>query len=228
MVEVAYTQIVVFYHYTSTNGKVINDSHVFNATEEVLQTTHISNDKASINRLYEDNSCTYLKTPSGLFTEVDLPIDQIKLNHANDSITSAKITFRRMNAVSETSNIVLEEPTTLLMIERDSLYTFFEKRKVPDNITSFIATYNSTYKTYTFNNIAELISKMYTKRNKSANWYKAVLVPVQVENIYSTSSTSVAGVANEMNINSVRLVGGSENTHSPVRISIIYNKVENK
>ena len=226
MVEVANTQLVVYFHYTTPSGTVVNDSQVFNATEEVLQTTHITNDKASINRLWQDNSCTYLKTPSGLFTEVDLPIDQIKLNHQKDTITSAKITFHRMNSVNDNSSVVLEEPTNLLMIERDSLYSFFENRKVPDNVTSFIATYNSTYKTYTFNNISSLISKMYAKRNLSANWYKVVLVPIQLETITSSYSSTIAGVANEMNINSVRLVGGSENTHSPVRISVIYNKSE--
>lgn len=226
MVEVAYTQIVVYYHYTTTSGKVVNDSHVFNATEEVLQTTHITNDKSSIDRLWQDNTCTYLKTPSGLFTEIDFPIDAIKLNHEKDSITSAKISFLRMNSLNENSNIVLEEPTTLLLIERDSLYTYFEKRKVPDNISSYIATYNSTYKTYTFNNISSLISTMYSKRNKSPRWNKAILVPVQLEYIYSSSSSTVAGVANEMNINSVRLIGGTENAHEPVRISVIYNKNE--
>jgi hypothetical protein len=216
----------VYYHYTTTSGKVVNDSHVFNATEEVLQTTHITNDKSSIDRLWQDNTCTYLKTPSGLFTEIDFPIDAIKLNHEKDSITSAKISFLRMNSLNENSNIVLEEPTTLLLIERDSLYTYFEKRKVPDNISSYIATYNSTYKTYTFNNISSLISTMYSKRNKSPRWNKAILVPVQLEYIYSSSSSTVAGVANEMNINSVRLIGGTENAHEPVRISVIYNKNE--
>jgi hypothetical protein len=34
----------------------------------------------------------------------------------------------------------------------------------------------------------------------------------------------VAGVTNEMNVNSVRLVGGAKNKHTPIKISVIYNK----
>ena len=66
---------------------------------------------------------------------------------------------------------------------------------------------------------------MYANRTSgSKNWNKAVLVPVQVTNTSSstTTTTAVAGVANEMSICSVRLVGGESNTSAPV-VSVIYN-----
>jgi hypothetical protein len=53
-------------------------------------------------------------------------------------------------------------PTSLLMIERDSLYNFFEEGKTADNKQSFVATNSSpqTSNKYTFNNIANLIRHM--------------------------------------------------------------------
>ena len=48
----------------------------------------------SIN-LREDNTCTYLKTPAGIFTEVTLPVDEISTSHSTDSLLTAKIVFQR-------------------------------------------------------------------------------------------------------------------------------------
>ncbi len=224
MTEVLYVQLMVGYH-SVKNDSVYSGYTAFTSTEEVLQTNHITNSNSNIQELVDDNTCTYLKAPAGIYTEVTLPVDEIKNGHVNDSITSARIVFSRMNEKSRYSDIVLEEPTNLLMVERDSLYTFFENNSVPNNKTSFIATFNSKYKTYTFNNLSSLINYKWEHKGQSVNWNKVVLIPVQVETSGSTTST-ISTVSNEMSISSVRLVGGSENKHLPVRISVIYNKSE--
>ena len=160
-------------------------------------------------------------------TEVTLPVDDIKRGHENDTIASAKVIFRSMNEISDYSDLLLQEPKHLLMIERDSLYSFFENRQLPNNITSYLATYSSSKNSYTFNNISGLVNHMYANRNKNVNWNKAVLIPVQITTTSSSSSSSsstVASVSNEMKVTSVRLVGGSNNRHEPVRISVVYSK----
>ncbi len=227
MMEVYNTQLTIYYHYV-VNGKTLHTNKTFLGTEEVLQTTHITSDKENIEHLAADTECTYLKAPDGIFTLVTLPVDDIKRGHENDTITSAKVAFRRMNDTSDYSDIVLQEPQHLLILELDSLYSFFEHRNVPDNVGSYLAAYNQNKNTYSFNNISGLINKMYANRNKSENWNKAVLVPVQVTTTAaatsSTSSTTVASVNNEMRVVSVRLVGGSNNQHEPIRISVVYNQ----
>jgi hypothetical protein len=223
MTEVAYTQLVIYYHYIVNDVTYIEYANI-NATEEVLQTTHIINDQSRIDKLIADEECTYLKTPAGIYTEVTLPVEDIKRGHENDTITSARIVFNRMTDKSNFSDIVLEEPTQLLMVERDSLKTFFELNSVPNNKTSYLATFNTTYKTYTFNNLSTLINHMWERRYTTVDWNKVVLIPVQVETSGTTNATTVS---NEMNVNSVRLVGGKKNKHTPVRISIIYNNNKN-
>lgn len=251
MTEVAYTQLMIYYHYTINDTEYSSYTNI-NATEEVLQTTHITNDQSNIDKLVADNECTYLKTPAGIYTEVTLPIEQIKKGHENDTITSSRIVFSRMTEKGRYSDIVLEEPTQLLLVESDSIKAFFELNSVPNNKTSYLATFNSTYKTYTFNNITALINHKFNKvkpfitnedgsinpeklrlydegeaikakegKPNNSNWRKAVLIPVQVETSATDNATTVS---NEMNVNSVRLVGGSENKHEPVRISVIFNK----
>jgi len=223
MAEIERTQLVVYYSYRM-NGATYSQSKAFTATSEVLQTNHFTSNKENKERLASKDDCTYLKTPDGIFTEVTLPIEKIKQGHENDSITSARITFNRMNDLSELSDDLLKDPTYLLMIERDSLYTFFEHRNLPNNINSYLASLVSSQNSYTFNNISGLVNHMYANRNKSENWNKAVLVPVDITTTSSSSSTTTSTVNNEMRVTSVRLVGGSNNRHQPIRISVVYNK----
>jgi hypothetical protein len=222
IIEVAFTQINMYYRYKS-DGAVYKTQCVLNSTDEVLKATHVSYDQTGIDKLVATDTCTYLKTPAGIYTEVTLPIDDIKKGHENDTITSAKVTFTRMRPRSNLSEVVLEETTKVLLIEKDSLYSFFENNDSPDNIKSYLATYNSNQKTYSFNNISYLINRMYANKGKSENWNKAVLIPVEVQTSTTSSATTSSGIANEMNVNSVRLVGGSANKHAPIRLSVIYN-----
>lgn len=219
IIEVAFTQLNIYYRYKS-DDVVYSASCSLNSTDEVLKATHISYDKTGIDKLVENDTCTYLKTPAGIYTEVTLPIDDIKKGHENDTITSAKVTFTRMRPRSDLSEVVLEEPTRVLLIEKDSLKSFFEDNGTPDNMKAYLATYNSNQKTYSFNNLSYMINRMYARKGQSENWNKAVLIPVEVQ---SNSSSTASGIANEMNVNSIRLVGGAANRHAPIRMSVIYN-----
>ena len=124
MAEVLNVQMEVKFKYKS-NDKEYDGSKIFYGTEEVMQTTHIANEKGKIDSLVNVKNCTYLKTPAGIFTEVTLPVEQIKKGHINDSILSAKITFQRMADLNKKTDELLSDATQLLMIERDSLYSFF-------------------------------------------------------------------------------------------------------
>jgi len=170
--------------------------------------------------MINDNTCTYLKTPAGIFTEVTLPVDDILNGHENDSISLAQIIFTKYNP--ETESTIIKEPTTILMMPKDSLYTFFEKKSIYDSKTSFAASSSSTVNTYTFNNISSLITTMKSNKGKSDNWNKAVLVPVTIK--YNTSSTTstITGVSNNMSLTSAKLIGGSANPQSPIKILINY------
>jgi hypothetical protein len=225
MAEVLNVQMEVKFKYKS-NDKEYDGSKIFYGTEEVMQTTHIANEKGKIDSLVNVKNCTYLKTPAGIFTEVTLPVEQIKKGHINDSILSAKITFQRMADLNKKTDELLSDATQLLMIERDSLYSFFEKNNVTNNRTSFLAVFNATLNTYAYTNISSLINHMWSIRGKgSKNWNKVVLVPVKTSTVSTSSYTSatVTGINNEMGITSTRLVGGIKNPDNPT-ISIIYNQ----
>jgi hypothetical protein len=230
-------------HTESANGKTVttyrdttyNGVRAFWSTEEVLQTTTFSNDKASLSKLVSDNSCTYLKTPAGIFTELTLPIEEIMKGHENDTLSSASVSLQRINN-SVNSKYSFAVPKTLLMVPKDSLKSFFEKSLLDDSKTSYIAawgyTAQSTRNNYTFNNIASLITKLYRLKENgqaSANWNKVLIVPVE-QTITTTTNpytgqpiTTKTKISNDMSLSSTRLVKGTS-TDSPVKINVIYSK----
>lgn len=200
---------------------------VFPGTEEVMQTTFIDNDREKMLELASDESCTYVKSPSGIFTEMTLPIEDIKRGHENDTISSAKIVIPRYNYTTDESMFIA--PTYIMMVPKDSLYTFFEDKNVPDSKMSYLATYSSAANTYTFNNISDLINKLWQNKVNGMggeDWNKVVLLPVTVSTNSSTSSstTSVTNVTNEMGLKSTKLVRGDGSKDSRLKISVIYNK----
>ena len=222
------TQLYIYFRYHSSDTTYVASTS-FVGTEEVLQTTTFSNDKNRLRELAEDETCTYLKSPSGLFTELTLPVDEITQGHENDTINTAKIELMRINN-NISSNYSLNIPQTLLMIPADSLYSFFENNRIADNKTSYLTTYNSSRNSYTFNNISGLINALAKKKDiKEENWNKVILIPVTAtySNITSSSGATyqvLDKVTHDMTLSSTRLVGGEQNPNTPIKISIIYSK----
>ena len=196
----------------------------FAGTEEVLQTTTITNDNSNISKLAADNSCSYLKTPAGIFTEMEIPVDEIMKGHEKDVLNSAKVVLTRINS-GLTGNYTLGIPQTLLMIPKSDMYSFFEENRIADNKTAFLASFNSQYNSYTFNNISNLVKYLDEDTNRTKkDWNKVVIIPVTTT--YNTTSTTqeLTSVAHDMSLTSTKLVGGSENPYAPIKMSVVYAK----
>lgn len=216
----------------------------FDGTEEVLQLNKIENDTENLKKLAskDQEKCTYLKSPAGIFTEVTLPIEDIMKGHEKDTLNTATISFPRLNNESEDNPYNFATPSTILMVQKDSLQSFFEKSKLADNRTSYTASYSSTgtYKNaYTFQNIANLVSAMYKNKGKGENWNKVVLVPVNVITTTQGYTTVISKINHDMSLASTRLIVGTDDPNKdyttdqktgkkvasgPIRIKVIYSK----
>lgn len=204
-------------------------------TEEALQTNHIVNDAASIASLAADPSCTYLKSPAGIFTEVTLPVEEILRGHENDTLNTASVTFPRINNTETDNEYTFDTPSYVLMIPKDSIDSFFENGDVVNNRNSFYASYSSsTTNGYTFSNISNLITAMSKKKGSSENWNKAVLIPITVSTVVENNSTVISKMTHNMSLTSTRLVKGTNETTSdgkpasPIQIKVIYSKFKDK
>ena len=216
---------------------IIVVSNHFDGTEEVLQFNKIENDTKNMEQLASQEDCTYLKSPAGIFTEVTLPIEDIMRGHEKDTLNTATISFPRLNNADEDNPYNFATPSTILMVQKDSLQSFFEKSKLADSRTSYTTSYSSTgtYKNaYTFQNIANLVSAMYKNKGKSENWDKVVLVPVSIITVTQGYTTVITKINHDMALASTRLKRGVITTDSsgketsPIQIKVIYSKFKEK
>lgn len=248
MAKVWNTELIFYW----TRKKTINKDSTavgigynrFDGTEEVLQLNKIENDTENLEELasQDQKKCTYLKSPAGIFTEVTLPIEDIMKGHEKDTLNTATISFPRLNNENEDNPYNFATPSTILMVQKDSLKSFFEKSKLADNRTSYTASYSSTgtYKNaYTFQNIANLVSAMYKNKGKGENWNKVVLVPVNVITTTQGYTTVISKINHDMSLASTRLIVGTDDPNKdyttdektgkkvasgPIRIKVIYSK----
>lgn len=235
MANIMEIDIQMFYSFITPTDTTAYTSVYLSSTPEVLQTAHIVNDRKALEDLVNDNSCTYLKSPAGIFTEVTLPVDEISQAHANDSLLSVSISFSRQNSDVETSNPI-STPSSILMVHKDSLYSFFENKTMYDYKSSFYAALSST-NNYSFNSIGNIITLMAQQKAeglksdpdwvaKHPDWNKVVLVPVSTtvkysSDYYGNTTSTVSAVGNQLGLSSTKLVGGP---NSPIEVKVIYAK----
>lgn len=216
-------------YYRTYKDTLANAALSLAGTKEVMQTIKVTNNKTTLQALANDNSLTYLKTPSGLFTEALLPVENIWKDHEGDSLLAAKVSFQRINN-QQVNERTLSAPQTILMVMKDSLYSFFEKKELPDSKTSYITSINKTYNVYTFTNISRLVTQMWRMRNQymaqdptwadpKSDHYKVVLVPITYTT--SSSSTTPTSISHDLSLRSTKLVGGKD---SPIELNAVFAK----
>ena len=207
----------------SSSGEVdslINGSSIFAATKEVIQANRFQNSDR-LKEIAAETNCTYLKTPAGIFTEVTLPIEEIAEVHLRDTLNAATINFTRYNEKSE-SKYPMSTPNYLLMVRKKDMHNFFEKNKLSDNETSFLAQFVSSGEyanTYSFNNIAPLITYCMNEKAQGKadkDWDKVVLIPVQVA---MDSNDNITSISSNLSMESACLVGGEKN---PLKMQILF------
>ena len=150
----------------SSSGKrdsLVYKSYFFGATKEVIQANHFSNG-SRLEELAQDPDHTYLKSPAGIFTEATFPIAEIYNEHKRDTLNGVNVSFTRYN--EKESKYKMGIPQYVLMVRKKDMFSFFEENKIIDNKTSFLSSYSSSNNTYTFTNIAPLITYCIEERKK--------------------------------------------------------------
>lgn len=220
---------------------------VFAGTPEVVQGCQFTQSDADD---LLDDDVTWLKTPAGLCTEVELPIDDIyDKEHARDSISRVELMFTRYN--KEQTGNQFDIPSRLLLVRKGEVKQFFKDGKLPNSTTSFITSFQSAYNTYSFTNIAQLITYLHREREtavmayvkeklnienpteeqledvrrewtlQNPDWNKCCVVPVEVST--NTSTNAVTSVKHELDLTSAKLVKGTK--ENPIRIQVYYTRV---
>lgn len=208
------------------------------ATKEVFMSTRFQN--SGLQNLVNDRTRTYLKTPAGICTQVTFPLEEIYEAHKNDTLNSISVSFEKMREQSN-SPYKMGTPTTLLMVRKKDMKSFFENNLANDDRTSFLATYSSSTNSYAFSKLNRLIASIFSEirpeiekgeaewnqwKANNPDWDKVLLIPVSTE---SDSQGNIIGVENDLSVNSAMLVGGQDLNESTdesekIRMNIIYTQ----
>ena len=231
MVSIDLTTLTIFFRYTASDNNIYTGIKRVASTGEVIQCTQFDN--RNLQPLLEAEGYTFVKSPVALFTELTLPVSDIMQGHERDSLNSAMLVLPRHNSTGVTdasssksgsTAYTLPAPQKLLMVPKSELHSFFADRKVPDNKTSFVAEFSSANNSYTYTNIAPLITRLYKERRTGddPDWQKVVLVPVSTD---VNSSGSIINTTVDRSLSSVRLVGGS--TTPSLNLRAVYSSFRN-
>lgn len=213
-------------HETEDSIKVNAVIAQFAATKEVAHANRFINDIPKLQSYVNETNGTYIKTPAGIFTEATLPLDDIYTHceeNKKDTINSASFELATYNkSATQDEKDQLPYPSTLLMLRKSELKTFFEENKLYDNKTSYIAVKSTTNK-YAFTNINNLINTCLKEKKEgkaTADWNKVVFIPVSI--IKDSSNKTVVAVQHDLTLSSAKFLGGTGG--EAIKMRVIYTK----
>jgi hypothetical protein len=155
----------------------------FSVTSEVIQLNRFKNTDMQ-HLLVENDSVAYLKTPAGVYTELTIPIGVLTEKLENKIISNMSFSLRTYP--QDTWQYALTPPTTLLVLPKDSVDSFFVNNSIEDNTTSFLSTYTESTRTYSFGNIANLV-KTHLETSPNEDIHLAVIPVTRRTGTYTSS-----------------------------------------
>lgn len=185
IISVSLTSLLVHYKYldkegSSTGQDTIRTSALrLNITPEVTQINHIQNKN---DQLLQDAEYAYIKSPAGVITEITFPLSEMNVQLESQALNLADLTVYAMPDEEQTM-VKLSPPNYLLLVNKDSLNGFFEKKKLNDGITSFLSGgFDTSTYSYRFGNISTMVNHYNEQRKEEDEEFKLVyyLIPVDV------------------------------------------------
>lgn len=229
----------------------------FASTREVVQANKLLSDKNTILNKIAEKSHTYVKAPSGIFTQISLPVlemidDPIK---QNDTIINVNMTFQSYNNEQGKSSFKFKKPLSLGLFKKKEYEEFFEKNKVFDFNNNFYTKLNQVGE-YKFSNIERLIvilkkefKEAETEAKKAAgdnwnreewknqwvldnpDWNKILLVPVDVVETKDQQGRviGVSSVRHNIRPEMTKLIGGTiEAGGKQIDLRVVFTKYDDK
>ena len=226
MINVFTCGLYVCYKSRADDGSVKRVHSNFPGTKEVIQTSCIEHEGLAGLLSMGSDTETRVKTPAGIYTAMSLPLPEIfGGEHVSDSISRVEFILPRYVSIAQGESY-FDYPNYLLLLPADEYVEFFRDNKLPDNITSFLASYSQTYNAYEFTNIAPLVTRLRDKYRDSMSrwpgeqgyvspvaelsdrWDEVMIVPVAVK--ADQNSGSVTSVEHDFSLSSARLVRGTD------------------
>lgn len=246
--NISHLYMTLYYHYhafVDNKETTLTNGLVFPASKDVRQIGLISHKDIVSTISNIPDSTTYITSPSGIYTQVDIPVGRIfnriknhKDKNGNLDLSGKIINFNHSSMTVEVVNrdtthtYALKPPTTLLLTHHfdpnnnSVLLNYLSKYNYATD-TIITATYNSITHSYTFDLASYLTNKLhksYSNRPISdSDIERMVLVPIEYT---MTSSNTVTAIRQQSTLSAVQIRNKKKHNQpydSPLRINIFYN-----
>jgi len=231
-------QVTDEYGEAGTDSVGISKDVVFASTKEVIQANRFANSEILDQKAAETGN-TYIKSPAGIFTAIDLPYDQIAADLPNDTINSVTMVLTNYDQES-IYDFSMNVPAAVLLIKAKDVKEFFEDAQITDNVETYYVEHNATSNnTYTFSNIARLVTRTIKEKEQAkinagtwtdemeAQWKadnRLLLIPV-VASFHTDyySNKIMDTLEHDLKPTYAKLIGGPDN---PLTIEVTYTTFE--
>lgn len=200
----------------------------FSTTKEIVQVNKFKDNTPE--SLLEQDTCTYLKSPAGLYTQVRIPLKAItdSIIAKGDTLSGISISFQIDSLKNDISGInppeylmMIRDTATVQGIFRNYQKDFFADNQLPDNITSFVS--SLSLGTYDFSDVRRLLTTAIEEYGGVENvpeYLNVLLMPI---NITFDGSTPIA-VNNLFKPSYAKLLGGmKEPERNPLKMKVYYS-----
>lgn len=255
MLNVDHVRLTVNFKYapdTSKPDSLVAGAATFAGTDEVIQTSHITHDegalKTFVDNANESGDMAYVSSPAGIFTSVTLPVDSLS---ETDSLNTARLSLTYYKNETDSKD-ALTPSKYVLLVRKGKETDFFKNNSLNDNVTSYLASTNSTDNTYNnayvFPNIRSLMltlrdearpevekimqtgvdRKAAYEQYKAAHpdWNKVLIIPVTAVTTKSTSSSGTSSSSVVALYHNFAL-SSAKLVKDGVKLQIIYSKIHN-
>lgn len=207
---------------------VVNRTKYLAVTPDVIQLNQVQNPVNQNPAILNNDSATFITSPGGYFTEIDIPVGKIMAELSSNTTATAEYlngVLLNVSAYKPVDNIFsATPPSNMLLVERSKMNEFFEGNKLPDSEKSFMGSYasDSTAGTYgyNFNNINKLVIAFAEEAKKDGSYDESYVVKMAMVPISTTldSYNYVSQIANYFLPGAVTLKGGT----SPQKVQVNY------
>lgn len=139
----------------------------FAATREIIQANAFNSDEDKIKEKVDEREWTYLKTPAGIYTQVSLPLNDIREKLSQDTLNVVKLALTNYNQSNDKNkyDFSMNIPSYVLLVREKEKESFFQDNKINDDVTSYIAQHNAINNNqYVFSNLSRLINTCLAER----------------------------------------------------------------
>lgn len=201
--------VAVYYYSLATESSVVDEETVtkevhqaksvipFSISPEVLSSNMIDYTVSdNIRRMVAEGE-TVITTPGGFNTSFRFPAKEIIAEYDSKKFNLSMVSGLSLSIPAEAveNDYGMGVAPSLLMIKTSEMDEFFAKNKLPDNLSSFTANYNSETGSYTFSSLRAYIMDLISKNEIAEEDVDFTIVPVNItqetESSYGTTTTYV-------------------------------------